>query len=78
MSAGGTDQSQYAPQQGGFARPVFAYDGKVIPILHRKLQMGEDTFAFIAQRKVTALNEGHDFASFSAQAAHTPYRMVFL
>ena len=78
MPAGGADQSQDAFEQGGFARPVFAYDGKVIPLLHRKLQMGEDTFALIAQRKVTALNEGHDFASFSAQAAHTPYRMVFL
>ena len=72
MPAGGADQSQDAFEQGGFARTVFTHDGKVIPLLHRKLQVGEDAFALVPQRKVTALNEGHDFASFSAQAAHTP------
>ena len=72
MPAGGADQSQDAFEQGGFARTVFAHDGKVIPLLNRKLQMGKDTFALIAQGKVAALNDGHALPSFAAQAAQVP------
>ena len=72
MPAGGADQSQDAFEQGGFARTVFAHDGKVIPLLNRKLQMGEDALALVPQRKIAALNQGHGVSSFARQAAHTP------
>ena len=57
MPAQGADQAENALEQGGFAGAVFTHDGQIVPLPHRKLQMGQNAPALVAQRKVAALDQ---------------------